>query len=83
MIMEMTKEEIYSRVVEIIEESPYCTEDVENEHDELYELGFDSLSVLELGEDIQDEFNLEGDFDINKYSTPKQIAVEVWRVTKD
>lgn len=79
----MTREQVYSRVAEVIGESPYCTEDVTGEHDELRELGFDSLSVLELGEDIQDEFGIEDDLAISIYSTPSQLADEVWRVIKD
>lgn len=76
----MTREEIQDRVEDIITDSPYCDAEIEHSYDSLYELGFDSLSVLELGEDIQDEFGFTDDLDINKHSTPSQIADEVWAI---
>lgn len=77
----MEREEIQRRVERVIIDSPYCIGTIKNGcYDSLYELGFDSLSVLELGADIQKEFNFTADIDISKYSTPEQIAAQVWKI---
>lgn len=76
----MTREEIQYRVERVIYNSPYYDAEIEHSYDSLYELGFDSLSVLELGEDIQEEFGFTDNLDINRHSTPSQIADEVWAI---
>lgn len=80
-----TRDDIYRRVVDVIGNLSYHYEcnNLTCSDDTLGALGFDSLSVLDVGMEIQKEFGIHDSLDITKESTPIQIADEVWAVLND
>ncbi|BCG50215.1 acyl carrier protein [Ralstonia phage RP13] len=67
-----------ARVIQVITQTICVMEDVKLEHKLVDDLGADSIEIIEVGMDIEDEFHMEiPDEDIEKWVTVQDVVTYI------